>query len=213
MCGGDLTHRERPGRECGSRLADFNLICFATPSPPPYHPTYCACRMASLKAAEVEFGRLRALSRASSLTADDVFNPTVYAGAAAAVATAAAAIAADSTPSSFGAAHLSHGSVAHAQSTSSDSFASASSLATPPAPQPSPTPPAPSSDSLTETERAEMRRLVLTIQDLSETSDRIMAQNIALLADLEVAQRAVRELRAEKDALAVQLKRVLLSAQ
>jgi hypothetical protein len=39
-----------------------------------------------------------------------------------------------------------------------------------------------------------------------------MAQNIALLADLEVAQKAVRELRAEKDALATQVRRVLTAA-
>jgi hypothetical protein len=36
-----------------------------------------------------------------------------------------------------------------------------------------------------------------------------MAQNIALLADLETAQKAVRELRASKDTLAVQLRRLL----
>jgi small-conductance mechanosensitive channel len=60
---------------------------------------------------------------------------------------------------------------------------------------------------LAESERGELRRLEATLKDMSETNDRIMAQNIALLADLEVAQRAVRELRAEKDALAVQLRR------
>ena len=64
---------------------------------------------------------------------------------------------------------------------------------------------------LAETERAELRRLEATLRDMSETSERVMAQNIALLADLEVAQRAVRELRADKDAMAVQLKRALLS--
>jgi small-conductance mechanosensitive channel len=62
---------------------------------------------------------------------------------------------------------------------------------------------------LTESERGELRRLDATLHELAETNDRIMAQNIALLADLETAQRAVRELREEKDALAVQLKRAL----
>jgi hypothetical protein len=51
-----------------------------------------------------------------------------------------------------------------------------------------------------------------SIQQLSDTNDRVMAQNIALLADLESAQKAVRELRADKDALALQLKRAMLSA-
>lgn len=64
-------------------------------------------------------------------------------------------------------------------------------------------------EELTESAQAEMRRLEVTIAELSETNDRIMAQNIALLADLEVAQRAVRDLRADKDAMAVQLKRAL----
>ncbi len=64
-------------------------------------------------------------------------------------------------------------------------------------------------DDLVESERAELRRLDATVTELAETNDRIMAQNIALLADLEVAQRAVRELRAEKDALALQLQRAL----
>lgn len=63
-----------------------------------------------------------------------------------------------------------------------------------------------------ESEREEMHRLECTVGELSETNDRIMAQNIALLADLEAAQRAVRELRADKDALALQLKRALTSA-
>lgn len=48
-----------------------------------------------------------------------------------------------------------------------------------------------------------------SLQQLADTNDRVMAQNIALLADLESAQRAVRELRADKDALAVQLKLAL----
>ena len=50
-----------------------------------------------------------------------------------------------------------------------------------------------------------------SLQQLADTNDRVMAQNIALLADLENAQRAVRELRADKDALASQLRRALLS--
>ena len=64
-------------------------------------------------------------------------------------------------------------------------------------------------DERNESTQAELKRLEVTVSELSETNDRIMAQNIALLADLEVAQRAVRELRGEKDALAVQLKRAL----
>ena len=64
---------------------------------------------------------------------------------------------------------------------------------------------------LNESERAELRRLEATIRDVMETDERVMAQNIALLADLEVAQRAVRELRADKDAMAVQLKRALVA--
>lgn len=66
---------------------------------------------------------------------------------------------------------------------------------------------------LSESAQAEMRRLEATVAELSETNDRIMAQNIALLADLEVAQRAVRDLRADKDTLAVQLKRALTGGQ
>lgn len=50
------------------------------------------------------------------------------------------------------------------------------------------------------------------MREVSEVNDRIMAQNIALLADLEAAQRTVRELRAGKDALALQLKRALSAA-
>lgn len=55
----------------------------------------------------------------------------------------------------------------------------------------------------------EIRQLHQTVADLTESSERVMAQNIALLADLESAQKAVRELRSEKDALAVQLKKRL----
>jgi FKBP-type peptidyl-prolyl cis-trans isomerase (trigger factor) len=62
---------------------------------------------------------------------------------------------------------------------------------------------------LDETVEEEITRLQTTIANLTETNDRIMAQNIALLADLEAAHKAVRELRSEKDTLAVQLKRLL----
>lgn len=65
---------------------------------------------------------------------------------------------------------------------------------------------------MTETVAQEIRRLEKTVQELTDTNDRIMAQNIALLADLETAQKAARELKAEKDALAVQLKRALAAA-
>jgi septal ring factor EnvC (AmiA/AmiB activator) len=57
-----------------------------------------------------------------------------------------------------------------------------------------------------ETVREEIARLNATVAELNETNDRIMAQNIALLSDLEAAQKAVRELRSEKDSLALQLK-------
>ena len=60
---------------------------------------------------------------------------------------------------------------------------------------------------------ADAARLEAKVRDVTELNDRIMAQNIALMADLEAAQRAVRELRAAKDALASQLKRALLAAE
>lgn len=79
-----------------------------------------------------------------------------------------------------------------------------------PAPDTTPSPPAPP---VTLADEALASREVLALRDslaqLADTNDRVMAQNIALLADLESAQRAVRELRADKDALAVQLKRAL----
>ncbi len=56
-------------------------------------------------------------------------------------------------------------------------------------------------------------RLEAKVRDVTELNDRIMAQNIALMSDLEAAQRAVRELRAGKDALARQLKRALLAEE
>jgi hypothetical protein len=52
-----------------------------------------------------------------------------------------------------------------------------------------------------------VRRLEAAVREIGEVNERIMAQNISLLADLEAAQRTVRELRAGKDALAVQLRR------
>lgn len=63
-----------------------------------------------------------------------------------------------------------------------------------------------------ETVKEEIARLNATVAALNETNDRIMAQNIALLSDLEAAQKAVRELRSEKDALAVQLKARITTA-
>lgn len=79
-------------------------------------------------------------------------------------------------------------------------------------------PPAPAATAagglpLTESERARLARVEASVRECSEVNERVMAQNIALLADLEAAQRAVRELRAGKDALAVQLRRAMLAAQ
>jgi hypothetical protein len=56
-------------------------------------------------------------------------------------------------------------------------------------------------------------RLEAKVRDVTELNDRIMAQNIALMSDLEAAQRMVREMRAAKDALAVQLKRAMLAKE
>ena len=72
----------------------------------------------------------------------------------------------------------------------------------PAAPAPAAAPPPPPHAS-----EREVRRLEAIAREYSEVNERIMAQNIALLADLEAAQRTVRELRAGKDALAVQLRR------
>ena len=58
---------------------------------------------------------------------------------------------------------------------------------------------------------SDVRRLELVMREVTELNERVMAQNISLMADLESAQRAVRELRAGKDALATQLKRLLLA--
>jgi len=60
-----------------------------------------------------------------------------------------------------------------------------------------------------ESESAEVARLEASLAALTAAHDRVCAQNIALLADVEAAHAAVRELRADKDALAVQLKRLL----
>ncbi len=76
-----------------------------------------------------------------------------------------------------------------------------SAAAAPPAAPPAPPAPPPYAS------EREVRRLEAIAREYSETNERIMAQNIALLADLEAAQRTVRELRAGKDALAVQLRR------
>ena len=57
--------------------------------------------------------------------------------------------------------------------------------------------------------REELQRLENTVREGHDTNERIMAQNIALLADLEAAQRTVRELRAGKNALALQLRAAL----
>jgi len=90
------------------------------------------------------------------------------------------------------------------------------SAAMPPSASPSASPATLAEDDvdlpLTESVSAEIRRLEATVHELTDTNDRIMAQNIALLADLEVAQKAVRELRAEKNALATQVRRVLTAA-
>ena len=62
---------------------------------------------------------------------------------------------------------------------------------------------------LEESAAREIQRLETTVRDLTEINDRIMAQNIALLGDLEAAQRAVRDHRGEKDVLALQLRRAM----
>ena len=92
----------------------------------------------------------------------------------------------------------------------SGSFASAApTAAAAAAPPRAAAAPAAAADVADETLAEEVERLSATVAALSETNDRVMAQNIALLADLEAAHRAVRELRSDKDALAVQLKRLL----
>jgi hypothetical protein len=64
-------------------------------------------------------------------------------------------------------------------------------------------------DDAPESLREELQRLENTVREGHDTNERIMAQNIALLADLEAAQRTVRELRAGKNALALQLRAAL----
>ncbi len=88
-------------------------------------------------------------------------------------------------------------------STAATAPAPAAPAALPAAAAPSPVPPPPPPYA---SER-EVRRLEAVAREYGEVNERIMAQNIALLADLEAAQRTVRELRAGKDALAVQLRR------
>ena len=90
--------------------------------------------------------------------------------------------------------------------------APAPALAPAPAPAPSPAPalaPAPSTPAPPPpyASEREVRRLEAAVREYADVNERIMAQNIALLSDLEAAQRTVRELRAGKDALAVQLRR------
>jgi hypothetical protein len=84
------------------------------------------------------------------------------------------------------------------------------------APAPARAPPAaavpiaqPMEAELDEAPAAEIARLEASLGALTAVHERVCAQNIALLADLEAAHRAVRELRADKDALAVQIKRLL----
>ena len=60
---------------------------------------------------------------------------------------------------------------------------------------------------------SDVRRLEIVMREVTELNERVMAQNISLMADLESAQRAVRELRAGKDALATQLKRLLIAKE
>lgn len=86
------------------------------------------------------------------------------------------------------------------------SFSAAAPLVAPSAPAPPAAPASLPPPPPYATER-EVRRLEAAVREISEVNERIMAQNISLLADLEAAQRTVRELRAGKDALAVQLRR------
>lgn len=66
---------------------------------------------------------------------------------------------------------------------------------------------------LTETAEQEIKRLELVVGYLTEVNDRVMTQNIAMLHDLEACHKAVRDLRSEKDALAVQLRRRLEASE
>ena len=86
------------------------------------------------------------------------------------------------------------------------SFSAAAPLVAPSAPAPPAAPASLPPPPPYATER-EVRRLEAAVREIGEVNERIMAQNISLLADLEAAQRTVRELRAGKDALAVQLRR------
>ena len=136
---------------------------------------------AAMAAAESELARLHSLDRSSSLQPDEIL-AFVSASRSSAPAVPLVMVTKEAATSPSNASASARGEA------SLDSTAAAP---------------------LSESERAEMRRYAVTLQDMAETNDRIMAQNIALLADLEVAQRAVRELRTEKDALAVQLRRLL----
>ena len=57
--------------------------------------------------------------------------------------------------------------------------------------------------------RTQLPALHATVRDLSELNERVNGQNVALLGDLDSAQRAVRDLRAECHALALELKKRL----
>lgn len=59
----------------------------------------------------------------------------------------------------------------------------------------------------------DIHRLEIAMRDTMELNERVMAQNIALMTDLEIAQRTVRELRAGKDALASQLQRAMMEIE
>lgn len=144
----------------------------------------------SVTDAAADFRRLLEADRLGRLGADDLVRPThvvtiekvvTIAGGAGAAASAAAVGASPLSPS--------------VPATAERSATAATAGAAPDVPY--------------ETVPEEIERLNTTIVDLTETNDKIMAQNIALLSDLEAAQRAVRDLRSEKDALAVQLRRLL----
>lgn len=57
-----------------------------------------------------------------------------------------------------------------------------------------------------ERQAEEIRALSKTIEELNEMNGRVINQNIDLLHDLEVAQKTIRDLRADRDSLAVFLK-------
>jgi hypothetical protein len=159
----------------------------------------------ALGAARHELARLRQLDAAGSLEAAALLPAVPAPAAGPLVVTVVQRVAVPSTAAAAAPAATTDAATSPAAATAS--------AAEPPAAAPSPRASAGAAAAselpLSESERGELKRLDATIRELTETNDRIMAQNIALLADLEVAQRAVRELRAEKDVLALQLKRAL----